>query len=249
MSRIWRDPGVTVRSSSAGSERPRRTAATIARSSYDELTELPTQTCRVGVPGHLADGNDVARATRAARSAARAPPGRSSPPRRRRRPGRRRARPIRPRGPARRASCRVCSSLGKMPDRRAGLHHHVADRPAVGRAQRRDPVAVELEDAAAPAADVPAPQQLEHDVLRLHPRAQPAAELDADDDAAARRRTAAPPSRPPPRSHRRRSRASRARPPWSCGCPRRRAPARADRSARGGGSARCRCRAASSAAP
>ena len=50
MSRICREPGVTVRSSSAGSERPRRTAATRARSSYEEFTELPTQTCRVPVP-------------------------------------------------------------------------------------------------------------------------------------------------------------------------------------------------------
>ena len=56
MSRVWRDPGVTVRSSSAGSARPRRIAATRARSSYDELTELPMHTCRVGVPATSVTG-------------------------------------------------------------------------------------------------------------------------------------------------------------------------------------------------
>jgi hypothetical protein len=50
VSRICRDPGVTVRSTSGCTERPRRTAATVARSSNDELTELPTHTCFVAVP-------------------------------------------------------------------------------------------------------------------------------------------------------------------------------------------------------
>ncbi len=50
MSRIWRDPGVTVSWTSGGSVRPRSTAATTARSSYDELTDEPTQTWAVRVP-------------------------------------------------------------------------------------------------------------------------------------------------------------------------------------------------------
>ena len=50
MSRICREPGVTVRSSSGASVCPRSTDATTARSSYDELTELPTHTCLVASP-------------------------------------------------------------------------------------------------------------------------------------------------------------------------------------------------------
>ena len=68
-------------------------------------------------------------------------------PRRRRRPGRRPARRTRPPAPGRRATPRPLVA-GEDPGRRAGLHDHVADRPAVGRAQPGDAVPVELEDPA-----------------------------------------------------------------------------------------------------
>ena len=123
---------------------------------------------------------------------------------------------------------------------RAGLHHHVADRPPVGCGQPGDAVTEELEDQPPAAADVAPPQQLEHDVFRLHPGLQPAAQLDARDPRALELRTACPPSPRPPRSRPRRSPASRAPRPWSCGCPRRAARGPAGRSARGEGSARCR---------
>ncbi len=66
----------------------------------------------------------------------------------------------------------------------AGLHDHVADRPPVGCGQPGDAVTEELEDQPPAAADVTPPQQLEHDVFRLHPGLQPAAQLDARDPRA-----------------------------------------------------------------
>ena len=39
--------------------RPRRTAATVARSSNDELTELPTHTCFVAVPAASRTGTTL----------------------------------------------------------------------------------------------------------------------------------------------------------------------------------------------
>ena len=114
MSRIWREPGMTVRSRSTGSERPRRTAATIARSSYDELTELPTQTCASAFRRPRQQGRHD-RARRAGRSAAPAPPGRSSPPRRRRHPGRPRARPSDAHGAAPRATAVSARRSGRCP--------------------------------------------------------------------------------------------------------------------------------------
>ena len=59
MARICREPGVTVRSSSSGTVRPRPAAATIARSSYEELTELPTHTCLVAVPATSRTGTTL----------------------------------------------------------------------------------------------------------------------------------------------------------------------------------------------
>ena len=71
---------------------------------------------------------------------------------------------------------------GEDPGRRPRFHDHVADRSAVGRAQGRDAVAVELEDPPAAAAHAAAPEQLEDDVLRLHPGRKRTAQLDAHDD-------------------------------------------------------------------
>src|SRR5205823_14314758 len=62
----------------------------------------------------------------------------------------------------------------------AGLHDHVADGAALGRTQRWDALAEELEDTADATPHAPPTQQLEHDVLGLDPRRQPAAQVHAD---------------------------------------------------------------------
>ena len=56
VSRICLLPGVTVRSMSGCTFVSRSMAPTIARSAYDEFTELPTQTCDISVPSTSATG-------------------------------------------------------------------------------------------------------------------------------------------------------------------------------------------------
>ena len=58
-SRIWREPGVAVVEMSSGDAAPRSTAPTTARSSYEELTEEPTQTCGSGVPTSSSTGTTL----------------------------------------------------------------------------------------------------------------------------------------------------------------------------------------------
>ena len=71
---------------------------------------------------------------------------------------------------------------GEDPGRGPRFHDHVADGSAVGRAQRGHALPVELEDPAPAAAYATPPEQLEHDVLRLHPVRQGPAQLDPDHD-------------------------------------------------------------------
>ena len=56
VSRICRDPGVTVRATPGATEPPRSRAATVARSSYELFTEEPTQICTTSVPATSATG-------------------------------------------------------------------------------------------------------------------------------------------------------------------------------------------------
>src|SRR2546430_14685159 len=62
----------------------------------------------------------------------------------------------------------------------AGLHDHVADGAALGRTQHWNALAEELEDTADATPHAAPTQQLEHDVLGLHPRRHPAAQGHAD---------------------------------------------------------------------
>ena len=62
VSRICREPGVTVSTTPGATlDRPRSVAATVARSSYELFTDDPTHTCTTARPGRLGDGDDVAR--------------------------------------------------------------------------------------------------------------------------------------------------------------------------------------------
>src|SRR2546430_15285943 len=62
----------------------------------------------------------------------------------------------------------------------AGLHDHVADGAALGRTQRWDALAEELEDTADATPHAAPSQQLDDDGPGLDPRRQPAAQIHAD---------------------------------------------------------------------
>ena len=120
----------------------------MARSSYEELTDEPTQTCRVACPATSAHRDDVAgRGRQRDQRLERAEVDRlelvvAGARRRRRARSHSSSRPC-----AREPRARLLVAR-EDPGRRAGLHDHVADRPAVGRGQRRHAVAGELEDRA-----------------------------------------------------------------------------------------------------
>ncbi len=59
VSRICREPGVTVSTTPGAVDRPRRVAATVARSSYELFTDDPTHTWTRGVPAASATGTTL----------------------------------------------------------------------------------------------------------------------------------------------------------------------------------------------
>ena len=143
-----------------------------------QFTELPTQTCEISVPGELAPGTtspgrgwpgderlELVEHDRLALVVVRAGLGRQR--------GR-----TAPRAPAAQPLPRALVGP-EHTSRRPRLDDHVADRGPLGHRQAGHAVPVELEDAAHAAAHAVAAQELEHDVLGLHPRGQAAAQLDS----------------------------------------------------------------------
>ena len=128
LARAWRDGQVEPVRDGAS----RRTAATMARSSNDELTELPTQTCVVAMPAASRTGTTLP-GDEGRQSVARARRARSPPPRRSGARGSAASSTNSSPRPCRSSHSLRAGVAGEDPGRRTGLHHHVADRSPVGR--------------------------------------------------------------------------------------------------------------------